>query len=288
MNRFSSSSETFSDSVATPTIHPSKDSDWELNMARLMGLNIDPSIDETDESTVETEDQIVKNNSPHESLTEQPIWSNPLAKLALVSAVTLGIVGLAGIFLSQIINTGSKATNKTQSVVEKAPLVKNELQDLSKEVETLKTKLALSEQVEAMKAAQKTLTRRSGVVNVAPLKTSITSPNVKIVYVPKVVTVEKIVKVPEVKEKNAQPSTVSKITQSTPVNKSSKPPKSVVTTTVTEPSSTLPNINNNQSVATAAVTEPENQPVLDRSLLKHISNPISANTLPTKLEKKIL
>ncbi len=273
MKRFSSSVQTSLDSIVDTTEDPTKDlSDWELKMSKLMGLNSEESIDAENNTNLAQEEpfNLLATDSPQESRTEQPISANPLAKLGLVATVTLGIVVLAGVFLSQIINGGHRPANQGKSLAleQKAP-AKSESQELATQVEELKTKLALSGQIEAMKAAQETLRRTPRTVSVSPFKTPIAATgSVKIVYVPKtkIVTVERIVKVPQ--PRNSQPALVSRaIAQPIPA-KSTNQPK-INPTAPQEPS--------------VVATSPE--PVATPSSLKQVSNPILANSVPNKIEE---
>ena len=229
-NRFPNFLDTSTDNVVEPDRNST--SDWELEMARLVGLNEEElSLDEENNYTSLSQNERIEpdslsTDSPQESRTEQSISANPLAKFALVATGTLVIVLLAGAFLSQLLNGGHRTNNQDQlNVSPQKSSVKSEYQDLSTEVETLKTKLALSEQVESMKTAQETL-RRPLVKSYTPNKTSTPSttstPSVKIVYVPvpKVVTVDRIVKITQ-PVRDTTPVQVSQaISKPTP----SKPP----------------------------------------------------------------
>jgi hypothetical protein len=178
---------------------------WEQRMAKLVGLsaeeelplslvNTSPDEEETDFADLNP----LSPDSPQSSRTAEPLSANPLAKLGLVGSATLAIVLLAGIFLSQIMGGGHHTASKSVPAATPTATPKNETQLLSGEVETLKTKLALAEQAEAVRRAQETLRREplspSTVVRMpVPSQTM----GVRTVYVPRIITVEKIVKVPQ-------------------------------------------------------------------------------------------
>lgn len=139
-----------------PLTHPEVDStDWELQMARLVGLAAEP--------TTETPDEVpsqLSPASPQEVKTEQPLASNPFAKLALVGTATLVLVMVAGVFLSQLMGTTNQKPAQESSASpqpEAPPTNFTPQQNLEQQVETLKTKLALAEQAQAVKVAQQNL-----------------------------------------------------------------------------------------------------------------------------------
>lgn len=178
---------------------------WEQRMAKLVGLNAEeelplslvntsPDEEETDVADLNP----LSPDSPQSSRTTEPLSANPLAKLGLVGSATLAIVLLAGIFLSQIMGGGNHTASKSVPVATPTATPKNETQLLSGEVETLKTKLALAEQAEAVRKAQETL-RRDPLSPSAVVRMPVPSQTmgVRTVYVPRIVTVEKIVKVPQ-------------------------------------------------------------------------------------------
>ncbi|HEY9803539.1 MAG TPA: hypothetical protein V6D25_24560 [Leptolyngbyaceae cyanobacterium] len=139
-----------------PLTHPEVDStDWETQMARLVGLAAEP--------TPEIPDVLPSQpspTSPQEVKTEQPLSSNPFAKLALVGTGTLVLVMVAGVFLSQLMGTTNNkpAQNSSALPQPEAPATNFTPQEnLEQQVETLKTKLALAEQTQAVKVAQQNL-----------------------------------------------------------------------------------------------------------------------------------
>ncbi|MEH2074455.1 MAG: hypothetical protein V7K57_08680 [Nostoc sp.] len=179
--------------------------DWESRMARLVGFEEESSSGYTEVS----EDSATLPESlsqPQEVQTKEPLSSNPFAKLGLVGAGTLAVVLVAGLFLSQLMNTSSpKPKNIVSPQARSQPTNESSSQQLASEVDTLKTKLALTEQAELVKAAQQNLRMAKPTPTVAvqpePLVSSRgrqrvipTSP--PIAYVPRTVTVERIVKVP--------------------------------------------------------------------------------------------
>ncbi|MEH2440151.1 hypothetical protein [Nostoc sp.] len=179
--------------------------DWESRMARLVGFEEESSsgYSEVSEDSATPPESL---SQPQEVQTKEPLSSNPFAKLGLVGAGTLAVVLVAGLFLSQLMNTSSqKPKNIVSPQARSQPINESSSQQLANEVDTLKTKLALTEQAELVKAAQQNLRMAKPTPTVAvqpePLVSSRgrqrvipTSP--PIAYVPRTVTVERIVKVP--------------------------------------------------------------------------------------------
>jgi Bacterial conjugation TrbI-like protein len=140
-------------------------SDWELRMARLVGLEENkpsnhPPTSETEAEIDESNSASVTSSSPQQLQTQQSLSANPFAKLALVSAATLSVILVAGVFLSQLMGLGNNKSNKNNTTISKLqPQTINTTrpQNLASEVEALKTKLALTEQAETLKAAQQKL-----------------------------------------------------------------------------------------------------------------------------------
>lgn len=216
MTRYSIPSENLPENLVSP---PELDSlDWESRMARLVGLQEESSEANTDEAVEESTSGVQPSSEPQEVRTKEPLSSNPFAKLGLVGAGTLGIVLVAGVFLSQLTNTGKQQPKKNNSVSIPQPISDSRPQQLQSELETLKTKLALTEQAEAVKAAQQKLrlekptppqlasrptpqAQRSASVNTPRIPLQRIPTPVRTVYVPRTVTVERIVKVPTVPQK---------------------------------------------------------------------------------------
>jgi len=177
--------------------------DWESRMSRLVGFEEESSPD-----TQGSEDSATPQESlslPQDIQTKQPLSSNPFAKLGLVGAATFAIVLVGGLFLSQLMNPGTeKPKNIVPPQVREQPTDESTSQQLAGEVDTLKTKLALTEQAEMVKAAQQQLRTAKSTPTVALQEPSVSSRGTQRViptppptaYIPRTVTVERIVKVP--------------------------------------------------------------------------------------------
>ncbi|MDJ0694631.1 TrbI/VirB10 family protein [Mastigocoleus sp. MO_188.B34] len=153
-------------------------SEWESRIAKLVGLEEEvtpPSSQIKEISPTEgiSENQLIEVSKetpdPTSVRTKQPLSANPFAKAGLVGASTLVAVLFAGGFLSQIMGGGGKHQVKKNVTVQPPPVkTPNRLEQLETEVDTLKTKLALAKQAEAVKNAQQQLRRskpKSEVVN---------------------------------------------------------------------------------------------------------------------------
>ncbi|MEH1834762.1 MAG: hypothetical protein V7L29_22555 [Nostoc sp.] len=208
--------------------------DWESRMSRLVGFEEESSPD-----TQESEDSATPQESlsqPQEVQTKQPLSSNPFAKLGLVGAATLAIVLVGGVFLSQLMSSSQKPKPIVSPPVRQQPTDESTSQQLAGEVDTLKTKLALTEQAEMVKAAQQQLRTAKSTPTVVLKEPSVSSRGTQRViptpppptpYVPRTVTVERIVKVPAsqpvrspqlpvVVKPNTQPQTVVNINPPSP------------------------------------------------------------------------
>lgn len=211
MTRYSFHNETPPQKLVNPTELDS--SDWESRMEKLVGLK-EKSLSVNTETIEESASSLQPKSQPQDAKTDLPLSSNPFAKLGLVSAATLGIVLVAGVFLSQLMNTGKQQPKKNNSLSTRSqPISDSRPQQLQSELETLKTKLALTEQAEAVKAAQQKLRLQkpapspqlaSRPVSQAQPSASVNTPRiplqriptpVRTVYVPRI-TVERVVKVP--------------------------------------------------------------------------------------------
>ncbi len=168
MTRYSIPSETHPENIDTPineNYQPEVGlSDWEVQMAKLVGFEEDSPSIETQTGTEAEEDalNLPQSSSPSPApkvSTKQPFSANPFAKLALVGTTTFALVLVAGAFLSQLMSASNQKPRKTNVVSLKKPQTTTEtrLQQLEGEVETLKTKLALAEQAQAVKLAQQQL-----------------------------------------------------------------------------------------------------------------------------------
>ncbi|MFQ4145167.1 TrbI/VirB10 family protein [Chlorogloeopsis sp. ULAP02] len=167
MTRYSIPSDTHSENLVTSNTENYQSeidlSDWELRMARLVGFEEElPARDrEQLEDSVNLQPNPPTPVKPAQAApTEQPISSNPFAKLALVGTATFVLVLFAGIFLTQLMNGSTKKPIKNNIVAPQTrslPTTESRLQQLEGEVDTLKTKLALAEQAQAVKLAQQQL-----------------------------------------------------------------------------------------------------------------------------------
>ncbi|MCP6761719.1 MAG: hypothetical protein NHB32_23910 [Fischerella sp. CENA71] len=168
MTRYSIPSETHPENIDTP-LHENYQpelglSDWELQMAKLVGFEQESPTIETQTEAKAEEDvanlpQPSSPSPPPEVSTKQSLSSNPFAKLAFVGTTTFALVLVAGAFLSQLMSASNQKPRKANVVSPKTPQTTTEtrLQQLEGEVETLKTKLALAEQAQAVKLAQQQL-----------------------------------------------------------------------------------------------------------------------------------
>ncbi len=191
-----------------PQPSPNHSTDLESRMARLVGLEEEPQSYDEDSGTLRQP----QNSEPAEVQTEQPLSSNPFAKAGLVGAGTLAVVVFAGAFLTQMMNGGHDKPKAVTPTVRAQPTREPRLQQQGEEIEALKTKLALAQQANDVKAAQQQLrserpTIRSTPRVVAPVsrptvvvqRVPVPAP-IRPAYVqPRVVTVvrERIVKVPQ-------------------------------------------------------------------------------------------
>ena len=197
MTQYSIHQKNSSDSLSSinPQTVDTDEPDWESKMAKLVGLTQDYALDHA-----EIEDKpwgkMPSPSQPLESPTEEPLSANPFAKLGLVGMGTLSIILVAGAFLSQIMNSGYQTPTNNPIATETPAETKSDTAALSTEIESLKTKLALSDQTKAIKAAQQALrqNRTTSQTSVPQTKPQTT---VQTVYVPRIVTVERVVKVPQ-------------------------------------------------------------------------------------------
>jgi hypothetical protein len=188
--------------------------DWELRMAQLVGLETESLSNESDsEVLTEAVNLEAAESELEQEKTEQSLSSNPFAKLGLVGGATFLVVLFAGVFLTQIMSGSNQKPSSDNVVLEDKTPVKpqSKQEELEKQVDTLKTKLALTEQAEAIKLAQQQL-RNGRLTSSSELAAAQNSqPNtsraretvvqrtptpVSTVYVPRIVTVERVVRVP--------------------------------------------------------------------------------------------
>ncbi|MDZ8086164.1 MAG: TrbI/VirB10 family protein [Nostoc sp. DedQUE12b] len=174
--------------------------DWESRMSRLVGFEEEFSSSDTQglEDSATLSEPL---SQPQEVQTKQALSSNPFAKLGLVGAATLAIVLVGGVFLSQLMS-GSNQKPKTivSPPVQEQPTDESISQQMEAQVDTLKTKLALTEQAQMVKAAQQQLRIAKSTPTVALQQPSVrqkvipTPPPTP--YVPRTVTVERVIRVP--------------------------------------------------------------------------------------------
>jgi Bacterial conjugation TrbI-like protein len=203
--------------------------DWESRMARLVGFEEQSSSDRQS-----SEDSALEPSSePEDVKTQQPLSSNPFAKLGLVAAVTLGVVLVAGVFLSQLMGGSSqKPKNQLVSPVRSQPTNLSTSQQLEGEIDTLKTKLALTEQAELVKAAQQQLRTPKSTSTVAlqveppassPRRPQVIPTPAPTVYVPQPY-IQRIVRVPAAQPPIRQLPILKPNTQPVVVNTTPPPP----------------------------------------------------------------
>ncbi|WP_445627039.1 TrbI/VirB10 family protein [Nostoc sp. DSM 114167] len=173
--------------------------DWESRMSRLVGFEEESSSD-----TEKSEDSATPPESlslPQEVQTKQALSSNPFAKLGLVGSATLAIVLVGGVFLSQLMS-GSNQKPKTivSPPVQEQPTDESISQQMEAQVDTLKTKLALTEQAQMVKDAQQQLRIAKSTPTVALQQPSVRQKAIPTppptAYVPRTVTVERVIRVP--------------------------------------------------------------------------------------------
>jgi Bacterial conjugation TrbI-like protein len=224
--------------------------DWEKQMANLVGFEDSNSeIEETSSKAL----AIINNNeslppAPQDIKTQQSLASNPFAKVAFVGASTLVGVLVAGAFLSQMMNGTSQPKKLEQQPIQ-ANNNLNELEETRPEaqIEQLKTKLALAEQANAVKAAQNQLKTFSPPQPIAtPTTTASVTPPKTItrvvvqkvptpaptVYVPKIVTVDRVIQAPpqQVVQYRPAPNPSQRIVTTRPINSKPFVPSQVAST----------------------------------------------------------
>ncbi|MBD2356355.1 TrbI/VirB10 family protein [Tolypothrix sp. FACHB-123] len=181
--------------------------DWELKIAKLVGFAEESLADDT-EFLEKSANQEPSPPQPTEEKTEQPLSTNPFAKLGLVGTATLAVILFAGGFLTQIMSSNEQQPRNKQIAIQptQSPNTQQSTEaELETKVETLKTKLALTEQAQAVKLAQQQLRNGKQIASAeldgssSRRSTSIQTPiPTSTVYVPRTVTVERIVKSPSV------------------------------------------------------------------------------------------
>ncbi|MBE9000106.1 hypothetical protein IQ274_18155 [Nostoc sp. LEGE 12447] len=243
--------------------------DWESRISKLVGLEEESFSGDPQGS----EDSAMPQESPYqpqEVQTKQPLSSNPFAKLGLVGAATLAIVLVGGVFLSQLMGTSNqKPKNIVSPPVREQPINESTSQQLAVEVDTLKTKLALTEQAQLVRAAQQQLRIAKSTPKVALREPSISSRGTQkviptpppIAYTPRTVTVERIVKVPASQLPSSQLPVVKPNTQPVVNITPPAPPNPFDEWTKLSKLGSYGQVNaNDQPNNTVAASEPPNNP----------------------------
>ncbi|MEH2231614.1 MAG: hypothetical protein V7K71_18660 [Nostoc sp.] len=174
--------------------------DWESRMSRLVGFEEESSSSDT-EGSEHSATPPEPLSQPQDVQTKQALSSNPFAKLGLVGAATLAIVLVGGVFLSQLMS-GSNQKPKTivSPPVQEQPTDESISQQMEAQVDTLKTKLALTEQAQMVRAAQQQLRIAKSTPTVTLQQPSVRQKAIPTppptAYVPRTVTVERIIRVP--------------------------------------------------------------------------------------------
>ena len=188
-----------------PQPSPNHSPDLESRMARLVGLEEEPQSYDEDSATLRQP----QNSEPTEVQTEQPLSSNPFAKAGLVGAGTLAVVVFAGAFLTGIMSGNNNKQKVVTPTVRVQPTREPHLQQQGEEIEALKTKLALAQQANDVKAAQQQLRSERPTIRSTPrVVTPVTRPTVVVQRVPiaptrpayvqpRVITIQRVVKVPQ-------------------------------------------------------------------------------------------
>jgi hypothetical protein len=203
MTSYSTESELSTPPLTPPHIDNSPEeldsSDWESQIAKLVGFKEESPKFNIDLPEVDIASLELPESPPQEVSQEQPLSSNPFAKLALVASGTLTIVLVAGVFLTQIMSNDNQKpkNNFVTSAVSVSPKTELSDQSLEQEIETLKTKLALAEQAQAVTAAQQNLRNRVTPNLTIPQVNNRTALPMQTAATPRVVTVERIITRPQ-------------------------------------------------------------------------------------------
>ena len=156
-------------------------SDLESRMARLVGLEEEPQLSHEDSDSL----QQPPSSEPRQVQTEQSFSSNPFAKVGLVGAGTLAVVVFTGAFLSQIMSGNHNKPRVVTPKVRSQPTTEPRLQQQGSEIEALKTKLALAEQANDVKAAQQQLISEKPTIRQTPrVERPVSRPTVLVQRVP--------------------------------------------------------------------------------------------------------
>ncbi|MBD2167784.1 hypothetical protein H6G04_25700 [Calothrix membranacea FACHB-236] len=182
----------------------------ELRIAELVGLSVEAlSVDAG--VVAESTQRQTSLSQPSEIKTEQSLSSNPFAKLGLVGTATLAVVLIAGGFLTQLMNSNNQPAEKNNTVsleIEKPTATEPSSQYLEGNIENLKTKLALQEQLETVKSAQQELRgvklKSTSQPDVSGKRQTVSEripTPMSTVYVPRIVTVERVIRTPNYQPK---------------------------------------------------------------------------------------
>ncbi|MFN6479481.1 hypothetical protein [Nostoc sp. DedQUE07] len=240
--------------------------DWESRMSKLVGFEEESSSD-----TEKSEDSATPPESlslPQEVQTKQALSSNPFAKLGLVGAATLAIVLVGGVFLSQLFS-GSNQKPKTivSPPVQEQPTDESISQQMEAQVDTLKTKLALTEQAQMVKDAQQQLRIAKSTPIVALRQPSVSQKAIPTppptAYVPRTVTVERIIRVP-----TSQPSR----SPQPPVVNPTQPVVNVTPVTPPSPPSPFAEWARLAKLGSYGQVNPSNQPTSNIATLEPATN----------------
>ncbi|MDZ8064438.1 MAG: hypothetical protein RMY64_02190 [Nostoc sp. DedQUE08] len=241
--------------------------DWESRMSKLVGFEEESSSSDTEKS----EDSATPPESlslPQEVQTKQALSSNPFAKLGLVGAATLAIVLVGGVFLSQLFS-GSNQKPKTivSPPVQEQPTDESISQQMEAQVDTLKTKLALTEQAQMVKDAQQQLRIAKSTPTVALRQPSVSQKAIPTppptAYVPRTVTVERIIRVP-----TSQPSRSPQL----PVVNPTQPVVNVAPVTPPSPPSPFAEWARLAKLGSYGQVNPSNQPTSNIATLEPATN----------------
>ncbi|BAY82402.1 hypothetical protein NIES267_18820 [Calothrix parasitica NIES-267] len=200
--------------------------EWESRMAKLVGFDESIPADIEDSSATNIDNSQPQTDEPNSNITQQPLSANPFAKASLVGVGTLAVVMFAGGFLSQMMSNDKPqlTQNAIRSTTPIQPKAKPRVEQLQEEVEGLKTRLALSQQLDAVKAAQEKLRMVKPTPSTPRVATKPTPqprprisrisrsmvpprpqpPQVRIVEVPKIVQVDRKVNRPQPKPQPKQ------------------------------------------------------------------------------------
>ncbi|OYD92981.1 hypothetical protein CDG76_19960 [Nostoc sp. 'Peltigera membranacea cyanobiont' 210A] len=238
--------------------------DWESRMSRLVGFEEESSSSDT-EGSEDSATPPEPLSQPQDVQTKQALSSNPFAKLGLVGAATLAIVLVGGVFLSQLMSTSNQKPKTIVSPpVQEQPTDESISQQMEAQVDTLKTKLALTEQAQMVRAAQQQLRIAKSTPPVALQQPSVRQKVIPTppptAYVPRTVTVERIIRIPA-----SQPS----LSPQPPVVNPTQP---VVNVTPPSPPSPFEEWSRLAKLGSYGQVNPSNQPTSNIATLEPATN----------------